>query len=170
LIPAGLGSLFGSGTMSELDFGDRIRRRRCSNNGQVMILAGGLPLHVGRNMVGAVGVSGGSQEEDQAVAETGAGADRLGEGTPSLIVSSSSVGSHEPSYFLPPLRFHQAEPATAASSVSISFSLLSGTTGSAAGPLPPSFEPKSSPLPGLKVSPSTPANSSSSVIGCLGLE
>jgi hypothetical protein len=50
-----------------------------------MILAGGLPLHVERNMVGAVGVSGGSQEEDQAVAETGAGADRLGEGTPSLM-------------------------------------------------------------------------------------
>ena len=76
-----------------------------------MILAGGLPLHLGRNMVGAVGLSGGSQEEDQAVAETGAGAGRLGESTPSLIVSSSRVGSHEPSYFLPPLRFHQAEPA-----------------------------------------------------------
>lgn len=45
-----------------------------SNNSQVMIFAGGIPLHIGENMVGAIGVSGGSQEEDQAVAEAGAAA------------------------------------------------------------------------------------------------
>ena len=34
-----------------------------------MIFAGGIPLKVGGEIVGAVGVSGGSGEQDQAVAE-----------------------------------------------------------------------------------------------------
>jgi uncharacterized protein GlcG (DUF336 family) len=41
-----------------------------SNHGRVMIFAGGVPLHGSDgNVVGAVGVSGGSGEQDRAVAE-----------------------------------------------------------------------------------------------------
>jgi uncharacterized protein GlcG (DUF336 family) len=40
-----------------------------SNHGRVMIFAGGIPLKVNGQIVGAVGVSGGSGEQDQAVAE-----------------------------------------------------------------------------------------------------
>jgi uncharacterized protein GlcG (DUF336 family) len=43
-----------------------------SNHGRVMIFAGGVPLERGNAVVGAVGVSGGSGEQDQAVAEAGA--------------------------------------------------------------------------------------------------
>jgi uncharacterized protein GlcG (DUF336 family) len=45
-----------------------------SNGGQVMIFAGGIPLREGRQVVGAIGVSGGSGAQDQAVAEAGAAA------------------------------------------------------------------------------------------------
>ncbi len=45
-----------------------------SNGGRVMIFAGGIPLKRGGQVVGAVGVSGGSGEQDQAVAEAGAAA------------------------------------------------------------------------------------------------
>ena len=40
-----------------------------SNDGRVMIFAGGIPLKMNGQIVGAVGVSGGSGEQDQAVAE-----------------------------------------------------------------------------------------------------
>jgi uncharacterized protein GlcG (DUF336 family) len=43
-----------------------------SNEGRVMIFAGGIPLKRDGKVVGAVGVSGGSGEQDQAVAEAGA--------------------------------------------------------------------------------------------------
>ena len=43
-----------------------------SNNGKIMIFAGGVPLKKGGQVVGAVGVSGGSGEQDHAVAETAA--------------------------------------------------------------------------------------------------
>ncbi len=43
-----------------------------SNDGRVMIFAGGIPLKRGGKVVGAIGVSGGSGEQDQAVAEAGA--------------------------------------------------------------------------------------------------
>jgi uncharacterized protein GlcG (DUF336 family) len=43
-----------------------------SNDGRIMIFAGGIPLTRGGKVVGAVGVSGGSGEQDQAVAEAGA--------------------------------------------------------------------------------------------------
>jgi uncharacterized protein GlcG (DUF336 family) len=43
-----------------------------SNNGKVMIFAGGVPLKRGGAVVGAIGVSGGSGKQDQAVAEAGA--------------------------------------------------------------------------------------------------
>jgi uncharacterized protein GlcG (DUF336 family) len=45
-----------------------------SNHGRVMIFAGGIPLYQDEQVVGAVGVSGGSGEQDQAVAEAAAAA------------------------------------------------------------------------------------------------
>ena len=43
-----------------------------SNDGRVMIFAGGIPLKRDGKVVGAIGVSGGSGGQDQAVAEAGA--------------------------------------------------------------------------------------------------
>lgn len=43
-----------------------------SNHGRIMIFAGGVPLKHGDEVVGAVGVSGGSGEQDQTVAEAAA--------------------------------------------------------------------------------------------------
>ncbi|MDZ4828628.1 MAG: heme-binding protein [Phycisphaerae bacterium] len=45
-----------------------------SNDGRIMIFAGGVPLKRGGKVVGAVGVSGGSGDQDHAVAEAGAAA------------------------------------------------------------------------------------------------
>jgi uncharacterized protein GlcG (DUF336 family) len=45
---------------------------QASNGGRVMTFAGGVPLSRAGKVVGAVGVSGGSGEQDQAVAEAGA--------------------------------------------------------------------------------------------------
>ena len=45
-----------------------------SNHGRVMIFAGGVPLKANGRVVGAVGISGGSGEQDQAVAEAAAAA------------------------------------------------------------------------------------------------
>ena len=45
-----------------------------SNGGRVMIFAGGVPLKRGEQIVGAVGVSGGSGEQDHAVAVAAAAA------------------------------------------------------------------------------------------------
>jgi uncharacterized protein GlcG (DUF336 family) len=45
-----------------------------SNDGKVMIFAGGIPLKRNGKVVGAIGVSGGSGEQDHAVAEAGAAA------------------------------------------------------------------------------------------------
>ena len=42
-----------------------------SNNGRVMILAGGAPLRDADQIIGAVGVSGGSDEQDSACARAG---------------------------------------------------------------------------------------------------
>ncbi len=42
-----------------------------SNDGRVMIFAGGIPLTRDGKVIGAIGVSGGSGEQDQAVAEAG---------------------------------------------------------------------------------------------------
>lgn len=43
-----------------------------SNNGRIMIFAGGVPLQRDGKVVGAIGVSGGSGDQDHAVAEAGA--------------------------------------------------------------------------------------------------
>ena len=43
-----------------------------SNQGRVMIFAGGIPLKQGGEVVGAIGVSGGAGKQDQEVAEAGA--------------------------------------------------------------------------------------------------
>src|SRR5215475_1084257 len=45
-----------------------------SNSGRIMVFAGGIPLKRDGQVVGAIGVSGGSGEQDHAVAEAGAGA------------------------------------------------------------------------------------------------
>ena len=43
-----------------------------SNHGRIMIFAGGIPLKRGGKVVGAIGVSGGSGDQDHAVAGAGA--------------------------------------------------------------------------------------------------
>jgi uncharacterized protein GlcG (DUF336 family) len=45
-----------------------------SNHGKIMIFAGGIPLKQGGKVVGAIGVSGGSGDQDHTVAEAGAAA------------------------------------------------------------------------------------------------
>jgi uncharacterized protein GlcG (DUF336 family) len=45
-----------------------------SNDGKIMIFAGGIPLKINGQVVGAIGVSGGSGDQDHAVAEAGAAA------------------------------------------------------------------------------------------------
>jgi len=45
-----------------------------SNSGRIMVFAGGIPLKRDGKVVGAIGVSGGSGEQDHAVAEAGAAA------------------------------------------------------------------------------------------------
>jgi uncharacterized protein GlcG (DUF336 family) len=45
-----------------------------SNDGKIMIFAGGIPIKKEGKVVGAIGVSGGSGEQDHAVAEAGAAA------------------------------------------------------------------------------------------------
>ncbi len=45
-----------------------------SNHGKIMIFAGGIPLKKDGFVVGAIGVSGGSGDQDHAVAEAGAAA------------------------------------------------------------------------------------------------
>ena len=45
-----------------------------SNDGKIMIFAGGIPIKRGEEVVGAIGVSGGSGVEDHSVAEAGAAA------------------------------------------------------------------------------------------------
>jgi uncharacterized protein GlcG (DUF336 family) len=42
-----------------------------SNRGRIMIFAGGIPLRQDGKVIGAIGVSGGSGEQDHAVAEAG---------------------------------------------------------------------------------------------------
>ncbi len=43
-----------------------------SNDGRIMIFAGGIPLKKDGKVVGSIGVSGGSGEQDHTVAEAGA--------------------------------------------------------------------------------------------------
>ncbi len=49
--------------------GDQFFGIHVSNHERVMIFAGGMPLKINGQIEGAVGVSGGSGEQDQAVAE-----------------------------------------------------------------------------------------------------
>jgi uncharacterized protein GlcG (DUF336 family) len=44
------------------------------NHGQIIIFAGGIPLTAGDAVIGAIGVSGGSVEQDQEVGEAGVAA------------------------------------------------------------------------------------------------
>ena len=52
--------------------GDQFFGIHASNNGKIMIFAGGIPLKRDGQVVGAIGVSGGLGKQDQAVAEAGA--------------------------------------------------------------------------------------------------
>ena len=52
--------------------GDQFFGIHTSNDGKVMIFAGGVPLKRGNDVVGGIGVSGGMGKQDQAVAEAGA--------------------------------------------------------------------------------------------------
>ena len=45
-----------------------------SNEGRVIVFPGGIPLKNGNEVIGAIGVSGGEVDQDQTVAEAGAGA------------------------------------------------------------------------------------------------
>jgi uncharacterized protein GlcG (DUF336 family) len=45
-----------------------------SNHERIMVFAGGIPLKRDGRVIGAIGVSGGSGEQDQTVAEAGAAA------------------------------------------------------------------------------------------------
>lgn len=54
--------------------GDQFFGIHASNDGKIMIFAGGIPLKRDGKVVGAIGVSGGSGEQDHAVAEAGAAA------------------------------------------------------------------------------------------------
>ncbi len=54
--------------------GDQFFGIHASNDGKVMIFAGGVPLKQDGKIVGALGISGGSGKQDQEVAEAGAAA------------------------------------------------------------------------------------------------
>ncbi len=54
--------------------GDEFFGIHVSNNGKIMIFAGGIPLKLDGKVVGAIGVSGGSGDQDHAVAAAGAAA------------------------------------------------------------------------------------------------
>jgi uncharacterized protein GlcG (DUF336 family) len=52
--------------------GEQFYGIHASNHGRVMIFAGGLPLKSSDKVIGAVGVSGGTGEQDQQIAEAAA--------------------------------------------------------------------------------------------------
>ena len=57
---------------AESQMGKSLFGINASNQGKIIIFAGGIPLKEGEKVVGAIGVSGGSVEQDQEVAEAGA--------------------------------------------------------------------------------------------------
>lgn len=54
--------------------GDQFFGIHASNDGKVMIFAGGVPIKQDGKVIGAIGVSGGTGKQDQAIAEAGAAA------------------------------------------------------------------------------------------------
>ena len=54
--------------------GEPVLRHSCFKQRQYMIFAGGIPLKLDGKVVGAIGVSGGSGDQDHAVAAAGAAA------------------------------------------------------------------------------------------------
>jgi uncharacterized protein GlcG (DUF336 family) len=54
--------------------GDQFFGIHASNDGKVMIFAGGIPLKQDGHVVGAIGISGGSGKQDHEVAEAGVAA------------------------------------------------------------------------------------------------
>ncbi len=51
--------------------GDQFFGIHASNDGKIMIFAGGIPIKKDGKVIGAIGVSGGAGEQDHAVAEAG---------------------------------------------------------------------------------------------------
>ena len=51
--------------------GDQFFGIHASNDGRIMIFAGGIPIKKDGKVIGSIGVSGGMGEQDQAVAEAG---------------------------------------------------------------------------------------------------
>ncbi len=64
--------------------GDQFFGIHASNHGRIMIFAGGVPLKLKGQVVGAVGVSGGLGKQDQAVAEAAADSIRCVDRTSSI--------------------------------------------------------------------------------------
>ena len=60
------------GTLSQS--GDQFFGIHASNDGKIMIFAGGIPIKQGVKVIGAIGVSGGLGAQDHAVAEAGVAA------------------------------------------------------------------------------------------------
>ena len=58
----------------ESQSGDQFFGIHASNDGKVMIFAGGVPIKHEGKVIGAIGVSGGLGKQDEAVAEAGAAA------------------------------------------------------------------------------------------------
>ncbi len=64
-----------TGTLADFSqSGNQFFGIHASNNGKVMIFAGGVPVLQDGVVVGAIGISGGTGEQDQAVAKAGASA------------------------------------------------------------------------------------------------
>jgi uncharacterized protein GlcG (DUF336 family) len=62
------------GARSEQPAGSAVFGIHVSNRGRVMTFAGGVPLRRDESIIGAIGVSGGSGSQDEAVALAGASA------------------------------------------------------------------------------------------------
>ena len=54
--------------------GESLYGIEASNHGQLIVFAGGIPITEGDEVVGAIGVSGGTVDQDQEVAEAGVSA------------------------------------------------------------------------------------------------
>jgi uncharacterized protein GlcG (DUF336 family) len=60
--------------VSEVQPGGSLYGIEASNDGHLIVFAGGIPITDGEEVVGAVGVSGGTVDQDQEVAEAGVSA------------------------------------------------------------------------------------------------
>ena len=59
-------------TVREMHYGASLYGIQFTNDGQIVIFGGGEPLKIGDRVIGGLGVSGGSEEQDAALAAYGA--------------------------------------------------------------------------------------------------